>query len=252
MDLADARGGMILLDAGEYPVGLNLRDVDVPRSYWQALASLPTVTRSEPPVVEATGVAADHPLRYVLLHELGHALSLYAGEFGLSQAGRFRVARTDGFVRFSWRLTNSSAAGLESEDGSTIAPGVEPRVSLSLVEWASVLNVLESDPALASPGALLWVRPSSRRHARRLCRAATKLTRAGFVTPAAALYPTEDYAETFAHALLAADRRISRLDRIYLDLPHCGVREIRSPYFSPWVTPKRRYLETVLGLARSD
>ncbi|MBW2526667.1 MAG: hypothetical protein JRI23_20965 [Deltaproteobacteria bacterium] len=246
------RGGFVLLDAGEYPFDLDLQDVDVPVLYWQALAGVPLDEpfaaswdrgRGSQPVRRG-----DHAMRYLLLHELGHALSLYAGEFELAPTGRFQVERTDGFLRFSWRLAPSLSSRGAARHPVVAAAGVAPKVSLSLLEWASVLDALDADPALLSPAALFWVHPTSRQRARRVCRAATKLTRAGFVTPAAALYPTEDYAETFAHAILAAEQRLSPHDRIHLDLPHCGAREIRAPFFSPWITAKRRYLQIALGL----
>lgn len=253
MNPSATAGGFVLLDAGEYPVELPLRDVDVPALYWRALAGVPT----EAAISSDTGgdqhgvPPEEHALRYLLLHELGHALSLYAGEFDLSDNRRFRVGRTDGFVRFSWRLAPPPSSAGSFGDRVLAKKGVAPRVSLSLREWASVLSALDADPALPSPLAL-WVRSGGRQRALEVCRAAGKLTRAGFVTPAAALYPTEDYAETFAHAILADERKIAADDRLLLDLPHCGLRQVRSPYFSPWVAAKRDYIERALGLSAME
>jgi hypothetical protein len=52
----------------------------------------------------------------------------------------------------------------------------------------------------------------------------------------------------FAHAILADEGTIARDDRIRLHLPHCSAAAIRSPYFSPWLEAKRRYVERALGL----
>lgn len=253
VDEGGGSGGFILLDASEYPIDSELRDAHVPVLYWRALAGLDPQSFSEAlPVSVSPGtsqLSPDPALRYLVVHELGHALSLFAGEFDLSETARFRVGHTRGFVRFSWRLTTPGGAAARLA-GDSDGLGVAPRASLSLREWASVRQALEADPALPQAGQLLSLLSSRSDRARRVCAAARKLPRAGFVTPTAAIYPTEDYAEMFAHAILATEGKIGPQDRVHLRLPRCGVRTIRGPYFSPWMTDKRAYLESALGLDR--
>jgi hypothetical protein len=81
-----------------------------------------------------------------------------------------------------------------------------------------------------------------------VCDAIEKLPRAGFVTPTAARYPTEDFAEMFAHAILADEGKLHEDDMIPIDLPGCDVKSFASPYFSPWTAPKRAYVEDAMGL----
>jgi hypothetical protein len=79
------------------------------------------------------------------------------------------------------------------------------------------------------------------------------LPRAGFVTPTAAAAPTEDYAEMFAHAILADEGRIRPDEGIVLRPQGCfGTEEYASPYFANGVSEKRAYLERMLGLGTAE
>ena len=75
-----------------------------------------------------------------------------------------------------------------------------------------------------------------------------KLPRAGFVTPAAALAPTEYYAELFPHAILADEGTIRADEVMAVSLEGCPTEPLATPYFSSGVSAKRLYIEEMLGL----
>jgi hypothetical protein len=76
-----------------------------------------------------------------------------------------------------------------------------------------------------------------------------KLPRAGFVTPTAALSPMEDYAELFAHTILAAENRIRRDDTIEVTLENCSPVALSTPFYADGLRAKREYLAGHLRIA---
>ena len=83
-DGVDDGVGLVVLDAHS-SLPATARDVDVPRLYWDRLGGTTAAVESkEEPVPPDC-----HGLRYVLLHELGHALSLLADEFHIGTDGQF-------------------------------------------------------------------------------------------------------------------------------------------------------------------
>lgn len=251
VDERAARGGFVLLDVGQFPFDRPLRDVEVPALYWRALsvesAALGADPFRRPPGSEAVTVG-DHATRYLVLHELGHALSLLAGEFTLDEEQRMQIRDARGFTGYSWALVTTDAGALPGTNGSTVR-AVVPRRGLTPMTWGTLLDAIGADPDTLVPGYAL-LRPQRTQAAldRDVCAGALGLVSAGFVTPTAARYPTEDFAEMFAHAILADEGKLSPGDRIVVAPPGCGVREIASPYFAAAVAAKRAYVEGALGL----
>ena len=250
------RGGFVLIDAGQFPLDSDVRDAEVPILYWRGLSGdlvhpgplARAPTYSIRALDAKTPTAPDHAVRYLLLHELGHAYSLLSGEFGLDNQERMQVTGFGRFVGFSWRMMTTPRKYLPLSGSSPTVQAVVPRRGLDTYQWGSVLATLDADAALLAPGYALAPPRSSSVRARVVCSVVNRLPLAGFVTPTAARYPTEDFAEVFAHAILADEGKIHPDDRIPIDLPGCKVREIASPYFSPEVLPKRQYMEAALGL----
>ena len=252
VDERAARGGFILLDAGQFPFDRPVRDAEVPALYWRALSS-EALWKEDDPLRRARGSGEvgprDHAARYLVLHELGHALSLLAGEFILDEEQRMQIHGTSGFTGYSWALVTADAGALPGPGQSSTIRAVVPRSGLTPMTWGTLLDTIGADPDPLVPGyALGRPRRSEAALARDVCAGALGLVSAGFVTPTAARYPTEDYAEMFAHAILADEGKLGRGDRITLDIPGCGLREIGAPYFAATVGPKRAYLERALGL----
>jgi hypothetical protein len=255
VDLRAGAGGFVLLDASRFPLERPLRDAEVPALYWRALAgdTPPTLGVDDPLLRVAGSIAVppgEHAARYLVLHELGHALSLYAGEFTLDAQRRMQVGSLGPFARLSWELVTADRRTLPVPGGEDVSSAVVPLRVLGPVAWGILLDAVGVDADGLAPGYALARarrRPASAR-ARDLCDAVRLLPRAGFVTPTAARYPTEDYAEVFAHALLAAEGRLLPSDRLPLDLPGCDAIELASPYFSAGLAPKRAYIERALGL----
>jgi hypothetical protein len=229
-DADDGRRGWVLIDATDLPG--QVRDSDLPQLYWQLLGGTTSVARGD----DATA-SQQEGLRYVLLHELGHALSLLAGEFTLSAEKRFEIDSWDGFLAFSWRARGAHAVlGRELHDSGGVVPS-----GLGFADWRHLRLVLD--------GQSTWLAPSYRRSdVGGFCSLVKKLPRAGFVTPAAALAPTEDYAELFAHAILAAEGKIRADEVMAVSLEGCPTEPLATPYFSSGVSAKRLYIEEKLGL----
>jgi len=251
VDRAAGTGGFVLIDLGQFPLDRRLRDAEVPALYWRSLAG--SAPPSRPGVYsigtldQSAPTAPDHAMRYLVLHELGHAFSLHTGEFSLDDRSRMQVTNTRGFVGLSWRMMTTERKYLPLAGTSPTVQAVVPRKSLDTFEWGSVLAAQGADAALLAPGWALTPHRSAVARAREVCAVVSKLPQAGFVTPTAARYPTEDFAEMFAHAILANEGKLRPTDRIPIDLPGCGVREIGSPYFAPALAAKRRYMERMLG-----
>jgi hypothetical protein len=246
----DGDAGLVVLDAHS-SLPATAKDVDVPRLYWDRLGVTPA---GEEPSDEPAPPER-HGLRYVLLHELGHALSLLAGEFHVDSSGQFDVGRWDGFVGFSWRGTLPRARGRPLHEAGGLVP-----TKLALGDWRRLRTVLESEPSWLAPGhdsltptptgwlAAGYGAAGNHRQAQ-LCEMVRTLPRAGFVTPTAATAPTEDYAETFAHAILAAEGHLLPEQLVVLTPSGCPSSAWRHPpYFAPGVSAKRAYLERMLGL----
>ncbi|AKT43606.1 uncharacterized protein CMC5_078410 [Chondromyces crocatus] len=254
VDEETATGGFILLDAAQFPFDRPLKDVEVPALYWRALALDPgAIVGDDDPLRRPRGSdrisALHHAARYLLLHELGHALSLLAGEFILDGERRMQIRGETGFTGFSWRLMTTDATTLPgTRDGATVR-AVVPRYGLDPMTWGTLLDTIGADPDPLVPGyALTRPRRTPATLARDVCAGGLALVGAGFVTPTAARYPTEDFAEMFAHAILADEGKLLPEDRILVDLPGCGRRRLPSPYHAASVAPKRAYLEHALGL----
>lgn len=256
VDASSGRGGFVLIDAGQFPLDSEVRDVDVPVLYWRGLAGelASTGPLARAPTYSARGLDpaapafADHAVRYLILHELGHAFSLLTSEFGLDGRGRMQVDDMNGFVGYSWRMMTTERKYLPLSGGSATVQAVVPKRSLDTFQWGALLATLDADAALLAPG---WaVTPKNQRAARSrvVCSVVSRIPEAGFVTPTAARYPTEDFAEMFAHAILADEGKIVPDDRIPIELPACRTHELASPYFSPALVEKRFYLERALGL----
>lgn len=228
--------GLILVDVDAYPLTDPTRDVDVPNLYWRLLGpddgtEVGTATR-------APEVGEGHAARYVLLHELGHALSLFAGEFVLGRERQFEPRALGGFLSFSWRERDVAPLA-DREHGGFVPTG------LAFSDWRHVRDALEAEPTWLAPG---YRRPLTTAPTWDACAMVQKLPKAGFVTPAAALAPTEDYAEVFAHAILADEKKLSSWDRLVVDYPGCFKQSLPTPFFSPGVSAKRTYMQRVLGL----
>lgn len=256
VDAGAATGGFVLIDIGQFPLDTDLRDRDVPPLYWRGLAGGVDATGplSRAPTYSIRALdadvptPADHAMRYLLLHELGHAYSLLAGEFGLDGRGRMQVTRMDGFVGLSWRMMTTERKYLPLAGRTPTVRAVVPRRALDTYQWGTVLAALDADAALLVPGYALTRKRSAVSRARVVCSVVDKLPQAGFVTPTAARYPTEDFAEMFAHAILADEGKLDPDDRVPINLPGCKVQELAAPYFAPAVLAKRQYVERVLGL----
>lgn len=264
--------GLVLLDVDAYPLDENVRDDEVPRLYWRLLGieseeepddeldghdesepvrtaggerdAAPTAHTSTPSsgparaAESAAGPGAEAAVRYVLLHELGHALSLLAGEFVLDSSRSFRPGASPGFLSFSWREHPS----LDATSGAYVPMG------LAFNDWRVVRRALHAEPTVLAPG--YRRSPLADRLSAHRCGMASKLPAAGFVTPAAAVSPTEDFAELFAHAILAAEGKVQRSDHLEVDGPGCTF--LGSPYFSRGVSAKRHYIEGALRLQSTD
>lgn len=248
VDLAHGRGGFILVDADQFPLDHPLADVDVPVQYWRSLGGeLARATRSGPGTQDEHDELTEHAVRYLLLHELGHAHSMLTGEFAVDAGGRLRVTDTARFVGLSWRMMTTDRRFLPLPGTSPTVRTVVPLHALDTYEWGSVLAALDADADLFAPGwALTKPRSSATKH-RDVCNVAEKLPQAGFVTPTAARYPTEDYAESFAHAILAHEGKLQPTDRLRVVLPGCTVT-LTSPWHVSWMSAKRRYMRAALGL----
>lgn len=249
VDERAARGGFVLLDAGQFPFDRPLRDAEVPALYWRALSTEQAQDADSRRLPgSATVGVGEHATRYLVLHELGHALSLLAGEFTLDDEQRMQIRDARGFTGYSWALVTTDAGALPGMSGSTVR-AVVPRRGLTPMTWGTLLDAIGADPYPLVPGyALLRPQRSQAALDRDVCAGALALVSAGFVTPTAARYPTEDFAEMFAHAILADEGKLSPEDRIVVAPPGCGVREIASPYFAAEVAAKRAYVESALGL----
>ncbi len=232
----DAEGdgaGLILLDASAH-FSDRVRDADMPYLYWRLLGGTTAADHS----LHSAKRPGHHALRYVLLHELGHALSLFAGEFSLGPDRQFDVGSWDGFLGFSWRARNARSFGDELHDGGGVVPA-----GLAFQDWRRIRRALDASATWLAPG---YRRP--RGGDPTICSMVYKLPRAGFVTPTAAIAPTEDYAELFAHAILADEGKLHPDDVIEVTLDGCPTRSVPPPYFAPGVYSKRTYIERQLEL----
>ncbi|MCC6552871.1 MAG: hypothetical protein IT372_07600 [Polyangiaceae bacterium] len=258
VDRAAAAGGFIVIDAGRFPFDRPLRDAEVPLLYWRAIAGdPPPALPADDPLLRAPGSIVipprDHAARYLVLHEVGHALSLYASEFVLDRQLRMQLRDLKGFAGFSWEIVTTDHDYLPAPGAPGDITAVLPRADLDPNAWGSLLDAVGADPDVLIPGYALSRTLHPRTPAARdrvVCNATRRLAGAGFVTPTAARYPTEDFAEMFAHAILADEGKLGPSDRIAFDLPGCGTLDLPSPYFSPGVAAKRAYIERALGLAR--
>jgi hypothetical protein len=187
-------------------------------------------------------------LRYVLLHELGHALSVQSGEFQVTATGQFDLTRLGPFAAHSWRKMRTESRFLDAGARSGRAAAVVP-ISLGLFEWGTLLEAIDGGADRLVPGFGMRASPPPRARAGTMCDLVDRLPEAGFVTPTAARYATEDYAVMFTHALLADEGTIRRDSRIELDWG-CPKTSIASPYFAPGVESKRKYMTRVLRLPR--
>ena len=255
IDVAAGTGGFILVDASEFPLDRPLHDGEVPGLYWRALASpaaphRPTRAAREGSARRGAAASApamrDHAVRYLLLHELGHAASLLAGEFGLDDENRLQVEGTSGFVGLSWRIMTTDRKYLPLAGRSPVVQAVVPREGLDPFGWGTVLAALDADPERLAPGYALAMPRSEASKERDVCGVVAELPRAGFVTPTAARYPTEDFAEMFAHAILAREGKLRPDDVVPIALPGCAVTSVGAPYFADGVLAKRVYLERAL------
>src|SRR5690606_14016737 len=102
----DDRRGLILVDVSSNPLDDPTRDVEVPYRYWQLLGG-PAAVHLAP----VAGRDPDPAVRYVILHEIGHALSLLSGEFRLGDELQFELPSWEGFASFSWRPRLAGAVG---------------------------------------------------------------------------------------------------------------------------------------------
>ena len=138
---------------------------------------------------------------------------------------------------FSWRARGArDVLGSELHDSGGVVPS-----GLGFADWRRV--------RLALDGQSTWLAPGYRRSdVGGFCSLVRKLPRAGFVTPAAALAPTEDYAELFAHAILADEGTIRADEVMAVSLEGCPTEPLATPYFSSGVSAKRLYIEEMLGL----
>jgi hypothetical protein len=162
-------------------------------------------------------------------------MSLLSGEFVLSSAGSFEIGSwDDGFSMFSWRARGSAGDG-----------DVVPTL-LAMSDWRRVRNALDSPSTAIAPG----YRKRSRLGMHRACEVVSALPQAGFVTPSAASSPVEDYAELFAHAILADEGKIHNGDTIRVSVPGCDGYLMPTPYAATGVSAKREYMESRLGLGR--
>jgi hypothetical protein len=251
MNAEQGRGGFILVDLGAFPLDRELRDAAVPALYWRTLAGAterPFQPRESSTLDVHSATPTDHAIRYLILHELGHALSLYAGEFDLDARGKIRITRMDGFTGFSWEFVTTEGSMLPQSPNDQLVRSVIPRVALDTVQWGSVLSVIDGEAAMIAPGYQLEGRQDPMTRTLYVCAAAANLPVAGFVTPTAARYPTEDFAEMFAHAILSDEGKIHPTGRVPIELPLCEIKSLPSPYFSEFVQPKRRYIERALGI----
>lgn len=232
-DGSDHRLGLILVDASaSFPA----RDVRVPHLYWELLGGTTEVSEGAPAIVERTG----RGLRYVLIHELGHALSLLAGEFSLGSERQFELETWDRFLAFSWR----GRYGRYPLGGELHASGGVVPNKLALGDWQHVRRAIGSSATWLVPG---YERPR-RPHTADFCNMVHRLPGAGFVTPTAALSPMEDYAELFAHAILADEGKITPGETIAVTLDACTPTSLPNPYFAQGLRAKRHYLESHLRL----
>lgn len=250
VDVTRGTGGFILVDVGAFPLDREVRDASVPALYWRTLAGA-TERRAGPyelsELRRSAPTPTDHAIRYLMLHELGHALSLFAGEFDLDVEGKIRVTRMDRFAGYSWKFVTTDGSML-SRDPRELVQSVIPRVALDTVQWGSVLSVIDGEAAMIAPGYELERRQDPMTRTLYVCAAAANLPAAGFVTPTAARYPTEDFAEMFAHAILADEGKLHPTSTVPLELPLCDIRSLPSPYFSESVLQKRRYMERALAI----
>lgn len=234
----DGTRGLILVDVDANPLEQDAIDVDVPTQYWRLLGGGSEAIRVED---TAEALVAEHKAaRYVLLHEIGHALSLLSGEFVLNEQRQFELPHWKSYASFSWRPRRLGALGDELHEFGGVVP-----VSLGLADWREIRRSLGSSSTFLAPG----YRRSNRLDAMRRCHAADRLPRAGFVTPTAATAPTEDYAELFAHAVLAAEGKLHPDDVLRVQLPGCEPELQPMPYFVSGVADKRAYMEAQLGLS---
>lgn len=221
--------GIILVDTSQQPLADTSPDADMPMRFWQLLGGDVTVERS---AASTEAIEPNHnAARYVLLHELGHALSLLAGEFTLGPEAQFALGSGETFLGFSWQQRDLRE------------PGFVPS-GLAFPEWLFIRQTLDSDATWLAPG---YQRPRKLDTAN-ACALVDKLPLAGFVTPTAASAPTEDYAELFAHAILAEEGKIHPKDKYSVTLQGCPTQFMRAPYFSEGVSAKREYIERQLGL----
>lgn len=245
-------GGFLLVDLGQFPLDEPMRDAEVPALYWRSLGGKAAAARSYS-ISDLDGdkvTRTDHAVRYLVLHELGHALSLHAGEFELDKRARIRVGSLAGFAGFSWRKMTTWRRYLPLVPGGPTVQAIVPRHTLGTIDWGSVLEAQGADAELLAPGYALLSPQGEEARARDLCELVPRIPKAGFVTPTAARYPTEDFAEMFAHAIMAAEGKIRPTDRIELQLPECPPIVLESPYFRPELAPKRAYIEAELGFLR--
>ena len=234
----DGTRGLILVDVDANPLEDGAIDVDVPTQYWRLLGGDSEAVRVEQ---TADALVSEHKAaRYVLLHEVGHALSLLSGEFVLNEQRQFELPHWKSYASFSWRPRRLGALGDELHEHGGVVPS-----ALGLADWRDIRRSLGSSSTFLAPG----YRRSNRLDAMRRCHAADRLPRAGFVTPTAATAPTEDYAELFAHAILAAEGKLHPDDVLRVQLPGCAPELQPMPYFVSGVADKRAYIEGQLGLS---
>jgi hypothetical protein len=235
-DAGNGGKGLILVDVSSNSLEPAHHDADVPVWFWQLLGGAAAADRS---ALSVESTRREHlAVRYVLLHELGHALSLLAGEFAIDPSGHIEPTAWSGFFDFSWRMR---VAGDRS-----VAPAYQNVVpsGLGFGDWSRLRQTLDVASIWVAPG----YRPPSRIDAPASCSMADKLPLAGFVTPTAAVAPTEDYAELFAHAVLADEGKIHPDDSFQVTLPGCQPQIVPAPYFSPGVSDKRAYIEEQLSM----
>jgi hypothetical protein len=256
VDVAAGTGGFLLVDLGDHPLDEHLREQDVPSLYWSTMAGAPgpiasidgALPAGAPAVVPQRTSRGHGAIRYVLLHEIGHALSVHAREFDVSRDGRFDLGRVGPFASHSWRAMTTDRRFLDPQDAGDEAVSIVP-IALDLHSWGTLLDVIEGAAPRLVPGFALRPAEDLDERSRIICRLVDDLPRAGFVTPTATRFPTEDYAVMFTHAILADEGTIHPGSRLQVLLPDCQRSSIANPYFAPGVAHKRNYMTRMLGVS---
>ncbi|HHH27733.1 MAG TPA: hypothetical protein ENK57_05225, partial [Polyangiaceae bacterium] len=144
-DGQDGTQGLILVDVDANPLEDPALDVDVPTQYWRLLGGDSEAVRAEG---AAHALVPEHKAaRYVLLHEIGHALSLLSGEFVLNEQRQFELPHWKSYASFSWRPRRLGALGEELHEHGGVVP-----VALGLGDWRDIRRSLGSSSTFLAPG----------------------------------------------------------------------------------------------------